>query len=72
MGGFDKAVRCRALMEHGWIEIEDNMLVPPDSLWQEKPISFYVYDAIELQGYLGNPKKMSSELKEYCGFDGDD
>lgn len=66
MGGLDKYLRCDALVEHGWVEVEYNRLVPPDSLWKNKPESFHVYDALELQACLGDPDKMSEEMKEYC------
>jgi len=69
MGGLDKAMRCNALVESGWKEISENQLVPPDDLWENKPESFHVYDAIELHGILGAPEKMSDELKRLCGLD---
>lgn len=72
MSGFDKSIRCRALKENGWVEVKDNLLIPPDSLWKNKPKSFYVYDALELHKLLGNPNNMTNDLKKYCGYEDDE
>jgi len=68
MGGIDKALRCSELVEHGWKEVSDNRLVPPDELWNNKPKSFDVCDAIDLQSMLGNKDNMTENLKYFCGF----
>jgi len=43
------------LVELGWkIDIDDPIaLIPPDSLWNNKPKSFWIYDAKDLQEILG-------------------
>jgi hypothetical protein len=71
MAGLDRLLRVNALKDNGWIESEDGRLTPPDRLWRDKPKNFHVYDAIELHGYLGDPAKMTDELKDYCGVEGD-
>jgi hypothetical protein len=62
MAGFDRAVLMEKLIALGWKEAPANVdcdslshacLVPPDSLWQNKPKAFYVYDARDLQDLLG-------------------
>jgi hypothetical protein len=62
MSGVDRLVLMEKLKQLGWIEAPPNIdcgslshccLVPPESLWLNKPKSFYVYDAIDLQNILG-------------------
>lgn len=62
MSGFDKFRMCELLKEHGWIEVEENRFVPPDSLWQNKPKSFHVYEAIDLQNFIGKEEDMSDDF----------
>ena len=61
MSGFDKLNLMRELINKGWRQaIPQNdcesfggyCLVPPESLWKNKPSSFYVYDAENLQDLL--------------------
>lgn len=67
MAGFDKMMLGRKLEKHGWIEDTNNThgiysYIPPESLFKQRPKSFYVYDAEELQGLLGKSMKTSEEL----------
>ena len=66
MGGFDKYWLMQKLEKLGWVEVEvidpkddfyqnKYMMRPPDALWKNKPESFHVYDAVDLQGILGKP-----------------
>lgn len=61
MSGVDKSVLMRKLVELGWKKVSSNeecesvagyCLVPPDSLWKNKPSAFYVYEARDLQELL--------------------
>ena len=40
------------LKKQGWIENEDGNFVPPDSLFKNKPNSFQLFDAMNLQELL--------------------
>ena len=61
MSAHDKVTIMEKLIALGWKEAPPEAdcgsrahycLVPPDSLWLNKPKSFYVYDAEELQNLL--------------------
>lgn len=59
MGALDKYSLMEKLIEAGWTHAPGTCdskagycLVPPDSLWQNKPLSFYVYYARDLQELL--------------------
>ena len=62
MSGIDRANAVKELISVGWVEIEgregrgSDYLVPPDSLWRDRPKSFYVYDGAALQELL-SPRK---------------
>lgn len=59
MAGFDKWVMTERLKGLGWAEVESDdpalryHMVPPESLFTNRPKSFYVYDAKDLQDMLG-------------------
>ena len=62
MAGFDKYLLMQKLISEGWERaskenqcdsLGNYCLIPPDSLWEKKPKSFYVYDAETLQEILG-------------------
>lgn len=64
MSGCDKSSLMQDLIDLGWKEVPSSddcqsrsgfCLVPPDSLWNNKPRAFYVYDARDLQNILGKP-----------------
>ena len=42
MSGFDKMIAIERLEKLGWVEVEDDCLSPPESLWENKPEKFYV------------------------------
>ncbi len=61
MAGFDKFILMEKLIAAGWQEapatvecdsLSHYCLVPPESLWVNRPASFYVYDAKALQNLL--------------------
>jgi hypothetical protein len=56
MAAWDKVVLGEKLVELGWTEIRKDglaLFVPPESLWQQRPPAFRVYEAIDLQNLLG-------------------
>lgn len=59
MSGIDKALLMEKLKALGWKETDEDgwNLSPPESLWINKPKSFYVYDAELLQELLSDTKK---------------
>lgn len=66
MSGFDKSKLMRKLIKLGWKRVAsskdceslgDYCLTPPDSLWKNKPLAFYVYDAENLQELLSQDKE---------------
>lgn len=54
MSRMDKTNIAELLKEYGWSEIKDGTFKPPDSLWENKPESFPVCDALDLQNTLGD------------------
>lgn len=52
MAGFDKVILAEKLIELGWKETHDGQFIPPDNLWDNKPESFNIYDAEEIQNLL--------------------
>lgn len=56
MAFMDKLILAEKLEELGWTldrETEGYFLIPPDSLFENKPNIFYVYSAVQLQNLLG-------------------
>jgi len=61
MSGFDRMILGEKLEKLGWTrapELDCGSLsgacyIPPESLWQNRPAQFYVYDARDLQNMLG-------------------
>ena len=48
-----KDVLIDALITRGWEEGESEQhLIPPESLWRDKPKEFYLYDAVDLEEIL--------------------
>ena len=60
---FDKSMMYDVLKDHGWVEVSEGRLSPPPSLWENKPNTFNVYDAIDLQDILVDTDKISYALK---------
>jgi len=56
MAGFDKLLIEEKLKKLGWKEDSNkkNYYIPPEELWGNKPESFYIYSADELQELLDN------------------
>ena len=59
MGALDKGLLKEKLESLGWIDIstddeDDYKMIPRDSLWKNKPAYFSLYDARDLQMYLGS------------------
>ena len=53
MSGIDRARLAQKLIDLGWTEDNNDMLTPPDKLFENKPVKFYVYEAEQLQDLLG-------------------
>lgn len=53
MSGWDKNMMYTVLKDQGWAEVYEGRLSPPNSLWENKPNTFNVYDATDLQDILG-------------------
>lgn len=53
MSGVDRGRIGGELEALGWQEDEEGNYIPPQSLWDNKPTSFYVYEAADLQELLG-------------------
>lgn len=63
MSGFDKSMMYDVLKEHGWVEVSEGMLSSPKSLWENKPNTFNIYDATDLQDILVDTDKIAYALK---------
>lgn len=53
MAGADKYHITNDLISKGWVEVENNVFRPPQSLWDNRPATFSIYDARDLQDELG-------------------
>jgi len=52
MSGVDKHTLIKRLVALGWTEDKDGYMVPPDSLWQNRPAGFHVHYARDIQNLL--------------------
>ncbi len=61
MAGFDKWLIMEKLKRLGWTEAEPDdperpyQMIPPASLFANRPKTFHVYEAEDLQNLLGEP-----------------
>jgi hypothetical protein len=63
MAVMDKISLTNKLIKLGWT-IESSLnwkMIPPDSLWENKPKSFDIYDAIDIEGLLGDQSLLDIE-----------
>jgi hypothetical protein len=63
MAATDKIRLTNRLQELGWtIALGPHWrMIPPDSLWENKPESFDIYDARDIEGLLGDQSMFDIE-----------
>ncbi len=76
MSGFDKGYLMERLVELGWTEVEDAekspyQMAPPAALWEQKPRSFYVYDAETIQELFAPGSTVEDDAGDWPGEKGE-